>query len=391
MKYLYSCIIPFLLLCVDLHAQQIISNSLVETENQKNPDIVKINQLWTDYLMSSPDSLYNNPYWNCRDKEKYKSYDLLRSEGYLELYGLAKYGELKNLVLSIKPLNDDYYDIHSMYYWGHFSEYPYVLCTTHVLSFKDENNNFVLGNWLDYYSKNWKSVTKGDITFHYQTYKPNRGKINKALKFRSFLLDNFGIKLPHLDVYISDGFRESQRLKGFGYDFGETAVFDTNDLGGTTDIDNYIIYSNATQGEFYPHEMMRFVLVKYRGAHHLLTDGLSEYYSENPKIIGIPIQTHFRDLDYYLDAHPEIDLRILDRFESGNLTQKNYLIGLVIVNLIQKRCGHHKLLEALGTVHTDDELLKFIENNMAIEEKDINSLIRAEVKYYANFGYSGKW
>ena len=156
MKYISYCIIPSLVLCVDLHAQQIISNSLVETENQKNPDIVKINQLWTDYLMSSPDSLYNNPYWNCRDKEKYKSYDLLRSEGYMELYGLAKYGELKNLVLSIKPLNDDYYDIHSMYYWGHFSEYPYVLCTTHVLSFKDENNNFVLGNWLDYYSKNWK-------------------------------------------------------------------------------------------------------------------------------------------------------------------------------------------------------------------------------------------
>ena len=79
MKYISYCIIPFLVLCVDLHAQQIISNSLVETENQKNPDVVKINQLWTDYLMSSPDSLYNNPYWNCRDKENYKSYDLLRS------------------------------------------------------------------------------------------------------------------------------------------------------------------------------------------------------------------------------------------------------------------------------------------------------------------------
>lgn len=58
MKYIYHCIIPFLVLCVDLHAQQIISNSLVETENQKNPDIVKINQLWTDYLMSSSDSPY---------------------------------------------------------------------------------------------------------------------------------------------------------------------------------------------------------------------------------------------------------------------------------------------------------------------------------------------
>lgn len=74
MKHIYCCIIPFLVMCVNLHAQQIISNSLVETENQKNPDIVKINQLWTDYLMSSPDSLYNNPYWNCRDKEKYRMY-----------------------------------------------------------------------------------------------------------------------------------------------------------------------------------------------------------------------------------------------------------------------------------------------------------------------------
>ena len=124
-------------------------------------------------------------------------------------------------------------------------------------------------------------------------------------------------------------------------------------------------------------------------AQQIISNSLVE--TENPKIIGIPMQTHFRDLDYYLDAHPEIDLRILDRFDSGNMTQKNYLIGLVIVNLIQKRCGHHKLLEALETVHTDDELLKFIEKNMDIEEKDINSLIRAEVKHYANFGYSGKW
>ena len=63
MKYIYHCIIPFLVLCVDLHAQQIISNSLVETENQKNPDIVKINQLWTNYLMSSLKGIWNYMDW----------------------------------------------------------------------------------------------------------------------------------------------------------------------------------------------------------------------------------------------------------------------------------------------------------------------------------------
>lgn len=89
------------MLSANTHAQQISSNSLVQIENQKNPDIVEVNKLWHDYLLSSPDSLYDNPYWNCRDKEKYRSYDLLRSEGTLALYRLANYGELKNLVLSI--------------------------------------------------------------------------------------------------------------------------------------------------------------------------------------------------------------------------------------------------------------------------------------------------
>ena len=380
------CIILAMILPLNVHAQRIESNSLVEIDNQKNADIVKINQLWKDYLLSAPDSLYNNPYWNQDDKAKYKSYDLLRSEGYMELYGLAKYGELKNLVLSIKPLDDKFYDIHSMYYWGHFKQYPYVLCTTHVLSFKDANGSFVLGNWLDYYSRNWKTATKGCITFHYQTSKRNKDKMKKAVQFLAFLQEKFDIDVKHLDVYISDGFRESQRLKGYGYDIGETAVSSTMDQGGTTDIDNNIIYSNAVQGEFYQHEMMRFVRLKYRRAHHLLTDGLSEYYSENPQIIGIPIQNHFRDLSEYLAQHPEIDLKIWDRFDTGNLTQKNYLIGLVIVDLIEKRCGHNTLLKALETVHTDEELLQFFEKELNIKEKDIDSIIRTAVSHYAESG-----
>ena len=164
---------------------------------------------------------------------------------------------------------------------------------------------------------------------------------------------------------------------------GETAVYDTSDLGGTTDIDNNIIYSNSTQGEFYQHEMMRFVRTKYRTAHYLLTDGLSEYYLENPQIIGIPIQSHFKDLDNYLAEHPEIDLKIFDNFDTGNLTQKNYLIGFVLVDLIEKRCGHDKLLEALETVHTDEELLSFLRNELNISENDINGIIRAEIKRFA--------
>ena len=62
------------------------------------------------------------------------------------------------------------------------------------------------------------------------------------------------------------------------------------------------------------------------------------------------------------------------------------MIGLVIVDLIEKRCGHNTLLKALETVHTDEELSQFFEKELNIEEKDIDSIIRTAVSHYAESG-----
>lgn len=156
---------------------------------------------------------------------------------------------------------------------------PYILCTTHVLAFRDKSGKFALGNWLPYYSRNWKTVNEGVITFHYQEYDRNNKKIKKKVKeFLAFLDHEFNVKIDHLDIFISNGFSQTQRLKGFGYDASETGVSDKDDLGATTDIDNNIIYSNSTMGEYYQHEMMRLIIPKYRNALPLLLNGLAEYY-----------------------------------------------------------------------------------------------------------------
>ena len=380
-----------LFLCLNIFAQTIHCDSQVVLENQKNQDVVAVNRLWNDYLASSPDSLYDNKLWNKAEKEKYKSYDLLRSEGGLELYSLAKnIGVVKNLVLSIKPVDDKSYDIHSMFYWVYPDCPPFVLCTTHVLAFKDDSGRFVLGNWLPYYSRNWKTVNEGPITFHYQEYKRNDVKIRKAQEFLAFLNKKFDVMIDHLDIYISKGFRETQRLKGFGYDIGEAAVSDTTDLGGTTDIDNNIIYSNSTAGEYYQHEMMRLVMPRYRGAHPLLMNGLSEYYSETLEMRGVSFREHFKNLDAFLDSHPEINLDKFDHFDSGNLTESNYLIGLVLVKMIEDKCGHPKFLEALDAVHTDEDLLAFMDRELGIKAVEADSVLRKMIKYYATEGYIGK-
>ncbi len=386
-----SIIIAIIISPINVGAQKIHSDSQIILDNQKNQDVVKINQLWKDYLVNSPDSLYDNPCWNKFEREKFRSYDLLRSEGSIGLYSLAKdFGSVKNLVLSIRPIDDKYYDIHSMYYWMSPKDCPYILCTTHVLAFKDDSDEFVLGNWLPYYSRDWKIVNEGLITFHYQTYKRDNKKIRNAKEFLSFLNSEFDAEIDHLDIYISKGFSQSQRLKGFGYDIGEISETDIKDLGATTDVDNNIIYSNAFMGEYYQHEMMRLIRSRYSNAHPLLMNGLAEYYSDNSKMRDVAFKEHFENLTMFLDSHPDINLYNFDAFDSGNLTESNYLIGLVLIKMIDDRGGHQKLLEALKNVHTDEDLRYFMNKELNINSNEIDSVLRERIKYYAIEGFIGK-
>lgn len=78
---------PFILLAFQLTiAQKVFINNGVDTTNI---EIVKVIQLWENYLTSRPDSLYDNPHWSKEEKEKYKNFDLLRkSFGPMFIYGI---------------------------------------------------------------------------------------------------------------------------------------------------------------------------------------------------------------------------------------------------------------------------------------------------------------
>ena len=360
---------------VVVSSQQITVSTQVDLINQRNRDVVAVNQLWTDYLqIGNPDSLYNNPYWNDADKDRYVSYDLLRSEGYYHLYSLAEYGDLRNLILSVTPIEDGY-DIRSMYYWPVST--PFILAITHCIAKRDDAGEFKLYNWLHYYSRDWKSKQVGKITYYYNPeYHFNKTKARRAEEFLDFLTDTFEIRVDHLDIYISKGWSDTEKLKGYEYTVSSTIVNDY-DLGGTVDTDNNIIYSNSTKGEFYEHEMVRLINPFYPNAHRLFLNGLSEYYTEDRMMRGVSLKEHFRRFDEYLDAHPEIDLKNLDTFDAGNLAEVNYLLGLVIVNLTLEKGGYDFLKEAMRTVNTDDQMRDFITDKLGINEDDINLTFRS--------------
>ena len=97
---------------------------------------------------------------------------------------------------------------------------------------------------------------------------------------------------------------------------------------------------------------------------------------------GVSIKEHFRRLDEYLEAHPEIDLKNLDTFDAGNIAEVNYLLGLVIVNLTIEKGGYTLLKEAMKTVNTDDQMRKFIEDELGIAVSEINSTFRDIISKY---------
>lgn len=78
-KNIYFIII-ILFFKVPANAQEVTVNNGLDTTNIDRKEIIS---LWKNYLHSEPFEINNNPNWSEDDKNKYKSYDLLKSEGFL--------------------------------------------------------------------------------------------------------------------------------------------------------------------------------------------------------------------------------------------------------------------------------------------------------------------
>src|SRR5436190_22718626 len=77
-------LIFLILMTTTTFGQSIITiDKLVDTTDIETKKVVT---LWMNYLKSEPDSLYDNPYWNSKEKAEHKHFDFLESEFEPSLY-----------------------------------------------------------------------------------------------------------------------------------------------------------------------------------------------------------------------------------------------------------------------------------------------------------------
>gem|GEM_PF-511130 len=357
-------------------AQRITLNSGIDTVDLENKAVV---ELWNNYLKSDPDSLYDNPYWNTEEKRKYKSYDLLKSEGFVSpsLYYWAKSDQ--NIILSISK-KGDHTVLQSMFYKPIDKGLITIMAIVNVVAMR-ENNKWVLYNYLPYHSKGWVNKKIGTISYVYHPHHDfNSKKAKSANEFLRNLSSIFDLKIAELTYYIAPDCDGLHHLKGFEYVFTMGAL----DVCGFYDEINHIIYSTSQGGESNQHEIVHVMNERFPNGHGLLLAGIAAYWGGENANFGKPLIYHLKRVNEYLVQHQEIDLNEFTEFYSmDSKTNPQYVIGAVICDEALKKGGIEKLKIMLNAGSTDEELIETIHKELGIAPTDLNSFFRSKISELA--------
>ena len=372
MKLLYFTFLLILTNSFYTTAQEVSVNIGLDTLSIERNKIVK---LWSNYLKSNPDEINNNPNWCENDKIKYKSYDLLKSEGFLSpsLY----FFQLNNKILSISKKENDYI-IKSAFY---DSETFDIYAITNVVATK-LNDKFYLTNYQPKLIKEWRTKTIGNITYHYfPEYHFDEKKAEQANAYLNKICSVFELKPEKINYFICRDCEDIFRVKGFDY----VLSMGNGKECGFFDKYNNIIYATSFAGENHQHEITHFINNYFPNANELLLTGLSAYWGEENAHKGKPLLYSIKRVNEYLKNHPEIDLNKPNEFwKLDEETNPQYVIGALICDLAIEKDGIKMLKDILNNSKTDEELLSFIEKELKIKKGGLNNYLRKKIEIISN-------
>lgn len=338
-----------------------------------NLEIKQIITLYTNYLTSKPDSVYDNPYWNNEEKKQFIDFDLTRrfiyqfpSEKILNYY--------KPTILSIEK-QGDVYAIRTLFSAdGLEGEYkksnPW--CITNIYAV-NENGKWKLKNALPFLTKNWLRKKIGKITYIYPPeHKFNDSLALRANKFCNDLADKFQFyDWKSFDFYIAKNADDMGKLLGFDFYYA----------GYTTGVsmeDKRILFSGM-DSEWYPHEFVHLI-VENKNRHKMIEEGFATWnggsmklsFEENAKILAEQMATN--DSIKFTDILNQI---------WGWQYNAYYTTGAMICKLAYDKKGIAAVKKLLDTPNSDTILISELCGLFNINEKDLSVYLKNEILKYA--------
>jgi len=333
--------------------------------------------LWLDFLNTKDDSL-GAKYWNTKEVNKYgeKSYFLIEKElqfGMDNYLKLLSYSNIKTL--SIKKVNE-YFKITSIMEFKPKEKACNIQYIFHVYAGK-ENGKLKLFNPLEINTKFYfNSTTIGYVKYHY----PKIHKFNYELakKQSEYLLDlskKFKVKIDTVDYYFAPTNEEILKIRGFDFLIGNSGE---EIPSGKADPENRIVYSSGI-GEYYPHELMHFLLNPYFPNCHLwINEGVATYFGMSR---GKELDWHLRKLNKYLIEHPEINLNnMLELKTLDQYTDYRYVLGGYLIKKTFEKGSYELVKKMMNSGKEDLDFYNAIEKYLGIKKQELNSVIRKELE-----------
>lgn len=334
-------------------------------------EIKEVTRLWTNYLNSTPDSLYDNPYWNNAEKDKYKSFDL-STNGLYQLPSKQLLNYFHPTILSIVK-EGEYYGIRTLFsaegLEGVYRQ-SNPWCITKLYAVK-ENGEWRLKNALPIITEKWNKKTIGKITFVYpQHHQFNHDLATKANQFCNDLAEAF--KFPEwkpFEFYITES----------GDEMGKLLNFDFFAAGYTTGIgmnDKRILFSGLGT-PYYPHEFVHLIVPEF-DRHALIEEGFATWKGGQD---GKTFEESAALLANELAKDYTVTLSDILNKSWGwqNASYYFYTTGAVFCNAAYDKGGINLVKKLLETPKGDEQLVVTICSLFEIKGKDINTFWRSEV------------
>jgi len=368
MKSFFFILLFILTSNFSIKAQEISTNIGLDTLSLEKNQII---ELWTNYIKSNPNEINNNPNWFPTDKLRYKSYDLLKSEGFLSpsLY----YFQLNNKIISISKTEEDYIIKSVFFDKDNFDIYA----ITNVVATK-LNGQFYLTNYQPKLTKDWKTKDVGNFTYHYfPEYIFDVTKAEKANAYLEKICSVFELKPEKINYFICRDCDDIFKIKGFDY---VVSMGNAKECGFYDSFNN-IIYATAFAGENHQHEITHFINNYFPNANELLLTGLSAYWGEENAHKGKPLIYSIKRVNEYLKTHLEIDLNNPNEFwKLDEDTNPQYVIGALICDIAIEKGGIEMLKKFLINSKSDEEFHSFIEKELKIKKGELNKYLRNKLE-----------
>lgn len=264
--------IVFITLCfsgiAQTHSAKLNFSARVDTSNQ---EVISVINLYADYLNSKADSIYDNPYWNQNEKNKYHDFDFSRVSLFQGLSPTQLIRHYPPFVLSVDKIDEEKYTIRVLYS-SNATDPKYigskVWCIHKLVAFR-ENDKWVLGNLLPETTNNWNSKKVGFINYHFPpNYLFDEDLALKSYLFCSSIIERFNPNYKDtFGFYICNSIDQMGLLENFDYYF----------VGITTGKAREGMILSSKGNEFYPHEFIHQILAENKNRNPVIEEGLAVY------------------------------------------------------------------------------------------------------------------